>query len=118
MMTHCYRASYTPVLRALSHSAETITDITAGSTRSVTFQTTALLLKDGLFERSPREIAIDRTWALAEFVGNLTTWFAVRSAWETGRGDVLDVFARALPLTWGIQQYGGPPGGSSTCEWD
>lgn len=48
-----YRPRYTPVLRALSAGAETVTDITALSslTQGAISQTVSLMLKDGLVGR-------------------------------------------------------------------
>lgn len=52
-MKLAYRPRYTPVLRALSAGAETVTDITARSklTQGAISQTVSLMQKDGLVER-------------------------------------------------------------------
>jgi DNA-binding MarR family transcriptional regulator len=52
-MNLSYRARYTPVLRALSAGAETITDITARShlTQGAISQSVALMIADGLVAR-------------------------------------------------------------------
>ncbi|MGO4624035.1 MarR family transcriptional regulator [Ensifer sp. 2YAB10] len=48
-----YRPRYTPVLRALSAGAETVTEITASSrlTQGAISQTVSLMLKDGILAR-------------------------------------------------------------------
>ena len=48
-----YRPRYTPVLRAMSAGAETVTDITARSTltQGAISQTVSLMLKDGILAR-------------------------------------------------------------------
>lgn len=52
-MNLSYRPRYTPVLRALSAGAETVTDITARShlTQGAISQTVGLMLKEGLIAR-------------------------------------------------------------------
>jgi DNA-binding MarR family transcriptional regulator len=52
-MKLAYRPRYTPVLRALSAGAETVTDITGSSrlTQGAISQTVSLMQKDGLVER-------------------------------------------------------------------
>lgn len=47
------------------------------------------------------EFAIRRDWALAEFLGYIGTWSAVRRARAAGRGDVLDRFTADLAASWG-----------------
>lgn len=56
-MNLAYRPRYTPVLRALSAGAETVTDITARShvTQGAISQTVGLMQKDGLLVRRPLE---------------------------------------------------------------
>lgn len=47
----------------------------------------------------PLEIRLE--WRLAEFLGYLSTWSAVRSAREAGREDVLLSFASEIAQAWG-----------------
>lgn len=46
-------------------------------------------------------IGIDRSWRLAEVLGYVSTWSAVRRARETDRSDIVDAFARDLGALWG-----------------
>lgn len=43
-------------------------------------------------------------WNLAEFLGYISTWSAIRSAREAGRDDVLHTFANDLSAQWGDAQ--------------
>ncbi len=52
-------------------------------------------------ERKPASMAIRLYWNLAEFLGYLSTWSAVRQASEVGRGDVLHHFADDMAKCWG-----------------
>jgi Methylase involved in ubiquinone/menaquinone biosynthesis len=47
------------------------------------------------------EIAIRLMWNLAEFLGYVSTWSAVRSAREAGREDLLHDFAADMAALWG-----------------
>lgn len=50
---------------------------------------------------SAPDFAIRREWSLAEFLGYVGTWSAVRQAREAGRGDLLDRFGADLAGLWG-----------------
>lgn len=52
-------------------------------------------------ELSIPHFAIRRDWSLAEFLGYVGTWSAVRQAREAGRGDLLDRFGADLAVLWG-----------------
>lgn len=82
-----YRARYTPVLRALSAGAQTVTDITERSrlTQGAISQTVALLEGDGLVARHPlgdgRKSAIELTPAGRALVDQLEQhWTATFAA--------------------------------------
>src|SRR5690606_9173415 len=49
---------------------------------------------------APR-LVIEKDWALAEFLGYLSTWSAVRRAEQAGEQDMLRAFAAELAEAWG-----------------
>ena len=49
-------------------------------------------------------LSIDVEWTLAQFLGYVATWSAVRQAREAGRGDLLDRFANDMTKAWGDPQ--------------
>lgn len=51
-------------------------------------------------ELAPPRLEIRREWRLAEFLGYLSTWSAVRSAREAGREDIFLDFAQRMALAW------------------
>jgi len=52
-------------------------------------------------EITPPAMHIRLNWNLAEFLGYVSTWSAIRSAREAGREDVLQKFASELSALWG-----------------
>ena len=105
-----YRARYTPVLRALSAGAQTVTDITARTylTQGAVSQTVGLMEADGLIGRRPvddgRKSSIQMTPAGRALVSKLERHWAITftaiAALETEIGhpllQVLEDTARAL----------------------
>ncbi|MGB6039752.1 MAG: class I SAM-dependent methyltransferase [Gordonia sp. (in: high G+C Gram-positive bacteria)] len=49
-------------------------------------------------------VVIERSWTLADFVGYLNTWSAVRRAREAGVTDLVDRLATDLQPQWGAQR--------------
>lgn len=105
-----YRARYTPVLRAISAGAETVTDITTLTrlTQGAISQTIALMVADGLLARHPlddgRKSGIHLTRQGQRLLKTLkphwTLTFDAIDALETEIGhpllDALEAAARAL----------------------
>lgn len=54
---------------------------------------------------------IRRSWGLAELLGYISTWSAVRRAREAGREELLQGFARDLSILWG------EPSNLRTVQW-
>lgn len=52
-------------------------------------------------EHAPPSLEIRKTWGLAELLGYISTWSAVRSVREAGREDILQGFATDLTALWG-----------------
>ncbi len=52
-------------------------------------------------ELSPPALNIERTWALADLLGYISTWSAVRRASEAGQGAMLSAFASDMAELWG-----------------
>jgi SAM-dependent methyltransferase len=52
-------------------------------------------------ELAPPALEIRCDWDLGEFLGYVSTWSAVRSALEAGRGDLLAAFADGIGADWG-----------------
>lgn len=52
-------------------------------------------------ELEPPRMSIDRSWRLAELLGYISTWSAVRRIREAGRDDVLSAFVRDFSDLWG-----------------
>ncbi len=52
-------------------------------------------------ERPAPEMGIERAWQLAEFLGYVSTWSAVRQVNQAGRGDILDAFVHEFSAVWG-----------------
>ena len=53
---------------------------------------------------APR-LAIERDWNLADLLGYIGTWSAIKAATQAGEGARLDAFARALHDAWGDPQH-------------
>ena len=62
-------------------------------------------------EQIAPSMEIRREWALAEFLGYISTWSAVRHAKEVGREDVLQSFAADIAKAWG------EPGAKRSIVW-
>lgn len=60
---------------------------------------------------TPPAMAIRLDWNLAEFLGYIATWSAVRRAREAGREDILQRFASDIAGIWG------DPGGRRAVSW-
>jgi SAM-dependent methyltransferase len=52
-------------------------------------------------ELAAPELAIRKEWALADFLGYVSTWSAFRQARERGRGEIAERFAEDLAALWG-----------------
>ncbi|MEN0108338.1 MAG: class I SAM-dependent methyltransferase [Pseudomonas sp.] len=53
---------------------------------------------------APPSLAINVEWTLAEFLGYVATWSAVRGAREAGREEILQRFASDIAALWGEPQ--------------
>lgn len=78
-----YRARYTPVLRAIDAGATTVTDLTARShvTQGAISQTVALMVSDGLIERT--KLADGRRSGLHLTAAGLSLVEQLRPHWDT-----------------------------------
>ena len=50
-------------------------------------------------------LAIEAVWSLAEFLGYVDTWSAVRAAEKTVGREPMEAFARALSVAWGRAEH-------------
>ena len=56
-------------------------------------------------EIEPPEMALEVDWSLAEFLGYIGTWSAVRAARKATGKDPMPLFADALSAVWGDDDF-------------